>query len=434
MLHLAWPIVLAELGWQTMGIVDTIVVGRLPDSAPSIAAVSLGTIVFYVVGIFGSGLLLGLDTLVSQSFGAGDLRDCHRSILNALYLSVPLSIVLMAILWIWEPLLGRIGESPAVLRLLIPYLSTLTWSMFPLLLYFGLRRYLQATNLVRPVMFALISANLVNLGGNLIFVFGKLGAPALGVAGSAWATVFSRIYMGGVLALVVIWREKPGRDWPLVPDFQRMLRLLTLGLPAGGQILLETGIFAISAALIGRLNPVSLAAHQVALSTASLTFMVTLGIGSAAAVRVGQALGRQNRAAAATSGWTALTLGVGFMTCSAIVFLTMPGWLARVYTSDPAVIHMSVALLSVAAFFQIFDGTQVVLAGALRGAGDTHTPMFCHLFGYWFVGLPLGYYLCFTRHWGAVGIWFGLCAALMVIGSILLALWYARVERWRKKN
>ena len=432
MLQLAWPIVLAELGWQTMGIVDTIVVGRLPDSAESIAAVSLGTILFYAIGIFGSGLLLGLDTLVSQSFGAEDHQDGRRSIVNALYLTLPLSLALMSILWGARPLLRLMGERPEVMRLTIPYLTTLTWSIPPLLLYFALRRYLQAVNLVRPVMFALISANLINLLGNIVLVYGKWGSPAFGVTGSAWATVISRIYMAGVLAMVLIVRERPGRGWPWQPSLTRMARLLRLGLPAGSQILLETGVYAVAAALIGKLDSASLAAHQIALNAAALTFMVTVGIGSAAAVRVGQALGRRDTVAAAHAGWMALIIGVGFMACATIVFWSFPTYLARIYTPDPGVIQISVSLLFIAGIFQIFDGTQIVLAGALRGAGDTHTPMFCHLFGYWFIGVPLGYYLCFSRKWGAVGIWVGLCAGLIVIGSILLMLWSAQVKQWQR--
>lgn len=434
MLHLAGPIVLAELGWTLMGMVDTVVVGRLPASADSIAAVSLGSILFFVVAIFGVGLLLGLDTLVSQAFGAGDRADCHRSLMNALYLAGPLSAILMAVLWGCVPLLQRLGERPEVLRLLYPYLITLTWSVFPLLAYFALRRYLQAVNVVRPVMFALISANAINLAGNFALVFGKWGAPALGVKGSAYATVISRVYMTAVLAGALIWSEKPGPHWPLAIDLGRMREILRLGLPAGMQILLETGVFAVAAALLGRLDSVSLAAHQIALNAASFTFMVTLGIGSAAAVRVGQALGRQDRESAAVSGWTAFGIGVAFMACAAVVFWTLPMHLAAVFSPDAEVIRVSISLLFVAGFFQIFDGTQVVLAGALRGAGDTRTPMYCHFFGYWVVGLPLGYWLCFGRGWGAVGMWTGLCVALVLIGSILVVLWWAKVRAWSSER
>lgn len=430
MFTLAWPIVLAELGWTVMGIVDTIVVGRLPDSAEAIAAVSLGTILFYTIGIFGSGLLLGLDPLVSQAFGGGEPDEGRRWLVNALYLCLPLSLFLMAILWGCAPLLDRIGEKPEVMRLTKPYLSALTWSIFPLLIYFGLRRYLQAVAIVKPVLFALISANLVNLAVNLVLVYGYLGAPAMGVTGSAWATVISRVYMAAVLSGALIWREGEKFRGAFRFELKRMARLLGLGLPAGGQILLETGVFAVAAALIGRLNSTSLAAHQIALNAAAFTFMVTYGISSAGAVRVGHALGRNDLPAAAVAGWAALTLGIGFMCCAAVVFWTCSEALARLFTSDPAVIHISAALLFVAGIFQIFDGTQVVVAGALRGAGDTRTPMICHLIGYWGVGLPLGYALCFRFHQGAVGIWIGLCLALMLIGSILLGLWWRLVKKW----
>ena len=214
------------------------------------------------------------------------------------------------------------------------------------------------------------------------------------------------------------------------PNLARMRRLLALGFPAGTQILLEVGVFAAAAALIGRLDAVSLAGHQIALNSVATTFMVTLGIGSAAAVRVGQALGRNDRAAAARSGWTALALGTAFMTCAATLFLTLPRPLARIYTSDENVIRTAIALLGVGAFFQVFDGLQVVVAGALRGLGDTRTPMICHLLGYWGVGLPLGYLLCFRAGWGAFGMWIGLCVALILIGSVLVGLWARRVRGW----
>jgi MATE family multidrug resistance protein len=431
MVSLATPIVVADVGWMLMGIVDTMMVGRLPDSAGAIGAVSLGSILFYTIGIFGSGLLLGMDTLVSQSFGARDLRDCHRSLRNGLYLTVPLAPALMAILWGLGPLVRLLGDDPAVLRLLGPYLNTLTWSTFPLLVYFAARRYLQSVNVVQPVMVALVTANLVNLAGNWALVYGHWGAPALGVAGSAWATVISRVYMAALLLGVIVWREGAGwlRD-EARPDFARMRRLLALGFPAGTQILLEIGVLAVAAALIGRLDAVSLAGHQITLNSIAFTFMVTAGVGSSAAVRVGQALGRKDRAAAARSGWTALALGTAFMTCATALFLIAPRPLARIYTSDENVIRTAIVLLGVGAFFQIFDGLQVVVTGALRGLGDTRTPMICHLLGYWAVGLPLGYMLCFRAGWGAFGMWIGLCAGVILIGSVLLGLWALRVRGW----
>jgi MATE family multidrug resistance protein len=208
------------------------------------------------------------------------------------------------------------------------------------------------------------------------------------------------------------------------------MRLLGLGLPAAMQLALEAGIFAVATALIARLDPVSLAAHQIALNTASLTFMVPLGISSAAAVRVGQALGRHDTHGASLSGWTALLLGAGFMFCSAAAFLLVPRYIVRIYTPNPAVLRMGITLLAVAAFFQLFDGLQVVATGALRGAGDTRTPMLCTLAAYWVLGLPLGYYLCFRWSWGAAGLWIGLCIALILIGIVLLFVWWRTVRHW----
>ena len=209
-----------------------------------------------------------------------------------------------------------------------------------------------------------------------------------------------------------------------------MRQLLGLGLPAGLQMFFEVAVFGAATALIARMDAASLAGHQIALNLASFTYMVPLGIGSAAAVRVGQAAGRGAFPAAARSGWTGIALGAAFMTCAAIAFLTAPRLIARAFTTDPQVVEMGAALLSVAAVFQLFDGVQTVVTGALRGSGDTRTPMLCHLIAYWLLGLPLGYYLAFGRGWGAVGLWVGLCLGLIAIGLVLLTVWHRKARQW----
>src|SRR5208282_540889 len=206
----------------------------------------------------------------------------------------------------------------------------------------------------------------------------------------------------------------------------RVWRLVTLGFPAATQMGLEVGVFAVATSLIGRLGAVPLASHQIALNTASFTYMVPLGIGSAAAVRVGQALGRRDPHGASRAGWTALALGASFMTCTAIAFWAVPRYIVRIYTPDPVVIRAAIGLLFVAAFFQLFDGLQAVATGALRGAGDTRTPMIWSSAIYWLVGLPIGAYLCFRLRWGAAGLWTGLCVALILIGCVLLYIWRRR--------
>ena len=431
-LQLAGPLVLANLGWMSMGIVDTMMVGRVSPEA--IGAVSLGGILFITVGLFGGGLLLSLDTLVPQAFGAGKVGDCHCSLLNSVYLSLPLAAILMGLVWLCVPFLRSFGIHPAVLRQAIPYLKALLWSTLPLLFYFGFRGYLQGMNLVRPVMFALVSANLVNVGGNWMLIYGHLGAPAMGAEGSGWSTCIARTYMASVLLGYILYYDHRHATGllrsTLRPDLARIRRLLSLGFPASMQITLEVGVFAVVTTLIGKLDPISLAAHQIAMNAASFTYMVPLGIGSAAAVRVGQALGRQDRGAAGRSGWAALALGAGFMLCAALAFLLVPKYIARIFTPDAAVIKTGVSLLAVAAFFQLFDGVQVVATGALRGAGDTRTPMLCHLLAYWFLGLPLGYFLCFAWGWGAAGLWIGLCVGLILIGVVLFVVWRRKVCGW----
>jgi MATE family multidrug resistance protein len=432
MVRLAIPLVLAELGWMTMGIVDTMMVGRQVHSAEAMGAVSLGSILYMAVAIFGTGLMLGLDTLVSHSYGAGDVEDCHRSLVNGVYLSLALGPVLMGIVRLLEPILRSANIEPAVLGQAIPYLRALNWGTLPLLLYFVFRRYLQGMNLAKPVMFALISANFVNLVGNWTLVYGHLGMRAMGTVGSGWSTCLARLYMMSVLLLYSVYydhRYKTGlRRTRRLPSFFRMWRLVQLGFPAATQFAMEVGVFAVATTLIGKLGAVALASHQVALNTVSLTYMVPLGISSAAAVRVGQALGRGDAHAASRAGWTAMALGTSFMTCMGVILLVVPRQIVRAYTPDPVVIQAASSLLFVAAFFQLFDGMQTVATGALRGAGDTRTPMLCHMFFYWAMGLPLGYHLCFGLGWGAAGLWTGLCLALILIGIALLYFW-RRKER-----
>ena len=428
MLALAGPVVLAEIGWMAMGFVDTAIVGRLGPEA--IGAVGIGTALFGTLAIFGMGLLLGLETLVSQAYGARTLDSCHRALIDGLYLSaivaVPLLLVGAAANWslqFW-------GLPAGVLRLAVPYFSVLTWSLLPLLLYAAFRRYLQAMGLVAAVTFALISANLINACANWVLVFGHLGLPALGVRGSAVATLISRIYMAVVLLVAIVAHNRRGHlglfaiSWRF--DATGIGRLLRLGLPAAAQVTLELGVFSAVTVLAGRVDEASLAAHQIVLTLAGLTFMVPLGVGSAGAVRVGQAIGRRDPSGARRSGWTALLLGGSFMSCAAAGFLLIPVPLIHVFTSSRPVVALGVSLLAVAAMFQLFDGLQGVATGVLRGLGDTRTPMITNLLGHWLLGLPIGYGLCFLAGWGVVGLWIGLSIGLVAVSLTLLAAWMRR--------
>ena len=430
MLRLAAPLVAAELGWMLMGVVDTMCVGRV--SADAMGAVGLGSMVFYTIGIFAAGMLLGLDTLVSQSYGAGDLEDCRHSLINGIWLGMFLILPVMAALEASLPVLASFGIDPAVMDVTRGYMRVLNLSALPLLLFFGFRRYLQSVNIVRPIMITLVTANLVNLAGNIILDFGNFGAPRLGAVGAGWATLFSRVYMAIALAFVIFKHDPQLVHTSWAPDFRRIRRLFKLGLPAAMQIGLETGVFTTVTVLIGKIGATALAGHQIALATVSTTFMVPLGISSAASVRVGHAVGRGDPHGAARSGWTALVLGAIVMSIAAVTLITIPHWIARIFTPDVAIIAAGASLLRVAAFFQLFDGLQVVATGALRGVGDTRTPMFCHFTGYWVIGLPVGVLLAFHYGLGAPGLWMGLSIGLILIGIVLVGFWRREVRRLRE--
>jgi MATE family multidrug resistance protein len=433
MVSLAVPVILAEIGWTTMGLVDTIMVGPLGPAA--IGAVGLGSIVFLSIGIFGMGLLLGLDTLVSQAFGAGRLDQCDRWLRQGVYLALLVAVPLSLLAFGVTATLPLWGLNASVLALAAPYLNVVSLSVLPLLLYTTFRRYLQAMNIVRPVTVALISANLVNVAVNWVLIYGKFGFPALGATGAAWATVLSRVYMAAVLLVAVnASRGRRRADSPRPSrhaDWQAIRRLLALGGPAGLQILLEVGVFAAASALAGRLAPASLAAHQIALNLWSFVFMVPLGLNAAGAVRVGQAVGRRDRDGVSRAGWTALALGAAFTASSAVVFLAAPGALIGAFSRDTTVLEIGRSLLAIAGVCLIFDGTQGISTGILRGLGETRIPMLANLAGHWAVGLPLGYAACFWWGWGVQGLWFGLATGLTCVGSLLLATWHRLARRDR---
>ncbi len=430
MLRLALPLVFAELGWMSMGIVDTIMVGRLPNSAIAIGATGLGETLYNMLAIFAAGLLLGMDTFVAQAYGREDLPDARHTLVNGLFLALLIAPTLMITVLSWPGLMRWFGISLELVGPMTPFLHALNWGSLPLLIYFALRRYLQAVNVVHPITFALVSANLVNVVGNWALIYGHLGFPAMGITGSGWSTCFARIYMVAVLLITFAWVESRRKleGWKGMGrlEFKRMIDLLRLGIPAATQILFEIGAFAVATTLCARLGPIPLSGHEIALTCASFTFMVPLGISSAAAVRVGQELGRGDPAAARRAGWSAIALGAAFMTTSALVFVCLAKTLARVFSPDPEVIHVGSTLLLVAGAFQLFDGIQICTTGALRGAGDTRTPMLANLGAYWFIGLPLAFVLGFKLHWGAFGIWLGLCVGLIMIGSGLLLVWHRR--------
>ncbi len=432
MLRLALPVVLAELGWMSMGIVDTIMVAPLGPAA--IGAAGIGTSVHMAVAVFGMGLLLGLDTLVAQAYGAGDARDCHRWLIHGLALGAALSVPIVAVCLAALAAIPYAGFHPDVEPLLDGYFGVVLWSTLPLLLYAALRRYLQGMHAVLPIAFALVTANLINVAANWTLIFGHFGLPALGVRGAAWATFISRLYMLGVLWLAVRHYDRTRNSGLAGVSRQlsreRLGRLWRLGFPAASQVTLEVGVFDLATVLAGRLDPVSSASHQIALNIAGASFMVPLGVASAGAVRVGNRVGAGDPEGAARAGWAALVLGSAFMSVMAAAFLLAPRAFIGLFSPGPDVIALGSSLLLVAAIFQLFDGLQGVATGVLRGLGETRMAMIVNLAGHWLIGLPIAYWLCFTLGMGVRGLWLGLSTGLIVCGVVLTWYWHRRITRY----
>lgn len=427
MIRLALPVIAAELGWMSMGVVDTVMVG--PLGAAALGGTGIGSVLFVAVGVFGMGLLLGMDTTVSQAFGAGKRAQCDQWLVAGLWVAVLVTPPLAAVLYLMQLALPSFGFHPQVLPHVQAYFPVVALSLPPLLLYAALRRYLQALSRVGVIAFTLVSANLVNVLVNWVLIYGIGPFPELGVVGAAWATVLSRLYMVAVLATAA-WRLHRGESLPrmsLALPVERVRRLLTLGLPAAAHLTFEVGVFSAVTAIAGQLEPDALAAHNIALNIASVVFMVPLGISAAAAVLVGQHVGAGDAAGARRAGWAAILVALAFMGSSAVAFLVAPGGFIRLYTREIAVIAIGSQLLGVAAAFQLFDGLQVTTTGALRGLGETRVPMVISLVGYWVSGLPLAWWLCFKAGYGVIGLWLGLAASLFFVGTCLLCLWRVRI-------
>lgn len=446
LIHLAIPLIAGELGWIAMSLVDTIMLGHLPNSALAMSSAALAQVLFNTLCFGVGGVLLGLDTLISQALGAKQQREANRWLLHGLVMAVALSIMLIAIFAVIPTLLLRLPVDSAILAGAVPAMQGLNYGTLPLLLYFTLRRYLQAAHHGRPIAFALISANLVNAAADWLLIFGHrwqiaghtLAIPAFGVTGSSWATSFARLYLMLVLLVAILWvdrrhhyglrasiREKVSRRI----EYQHLRRLFLLGAPAGASIFVEIAIFALVTALIATFGRLQLAGHEVALQCASTTFMVPFAISAATSVRVGHAIGRMRIGTATAAnviaaGWSGVGVGAAFMLCASVLLLTIPAQIAHIFTPDRAVIAAAIPLLLVAAGFQFFDGVQITATGALRGAGNTHAPFITQLIAYWVIGMPLGILLGFHEKLGAAGLWLGLLIALTCGAFAMCFFWY----------
>ncbi|HEY5565227.1 MAG TPA: MATE family efflux transporter [Rhodothermia bacterium] len=427
LLVLAGPMVVAQLLQVSMGFVDTIMVGRL--GAESLAAVALGGAVYYPLFLVSAGILSAVSALVSQSHGAGHADPIGRTVRQGFWLGTMLSIPAIVLMWHVEPALLEFGLEPKVASLTQDYLETISPALLPALWYTALRHFVEALGRPKSVMVITLFGAIANVGGNYVLMYGKLGFPEMGVAGTGLSTtIVSWILFGSLV--VFVQRHPSLRTYGVFsrlgkPDTTTFRRLFRLGWPIGIMFGVETGLFAVAAFMMGRLGTTEVAAHQIALQCAAFTFMVPLGIAFATTVRVGFEIGAGNPHGARIAGLTGIAVSALFMGITAVLFFTFPRAIIGLYLdlSDPAnspVVHLAVMLLGLAAVFQVFDGVQVTASGALRGIADTRVPMIVAVASYWGVGFTGAYFFAFKLELGPSGIWWGLVIGLAAAAVLLL--------------
>jgi len=429
--RLAWPIVGAQVGNMLMGMVDTLFVGRVGVDA--LAAASLGNAFLYGTLLVGQGLVLGMDPLVTQAHGAGDGRAVGLALQRGLVVSVFAALAVSAVLLFTAPVLVLLGQEPVLAQAAGRYIGVQVPTIGAFFGYLALRSYLQGRAIVRPALIVMIVANVANVLLNWVFVFGHLGAPALGLLGSGLATALSRLVLIAGLAGLV-WKADLLRGawmpWSRAAfDGPALRRIIGLGLPIALQMGLEVWAFSAATLLAGRLGASAVAAHTIVLNLASFSFMMPLGVAQAACTRVGNFVGAKRFAEADRAAWVAIGLGAAVMACWALLFVTLRGLLPWLYTPDAAVISLAAGILPIAGAFQIFDGVQVVAAGVLRGMSNTRPAALLNLAGYWLVALPLAAFLTARTGTGLAGIWWSLCLGLFLVAAGLVAFVRARGPR-----
>ena len=379
----------------------------------------------------GLGTLFALDPLVSQAFGAGDRSGIARAFQRGFVIALGLAVFSSLLLTPGRPLLTFLRQPADVIPVATDYALVSIPGVLPFYLFVVLRQSLQSMGRVAPIVVVILLANLANVFFNWVLIFGNLGAPTLGAIGSGWATTLSRWFM--LLALA-------GIAWPLIRpylrplradalDIEPLLRMCRLGIPIGIQFFLEFGVFGVIGILMGSLGTIPMASHQVAINLASLTFMMAVGVTQATTVMVGQAVGAGDPQRARRSAGAGLLIAGTLMALMGVVFLSIPGVLARIYTPDMEVWRLAATLIPVAGVFQIFDGLQAVGSGILRGVGDTLVPMLVNLVGFWMIGLPVSLYLAFPGGLGPLGLWWGMAAGLGVVALFLLVRVRVRFAR-----
>jgi MATE family multidrug resistance protein len=421
LVRLAIPVVAAQLGLMSLGVVDTIMVGHLSKQA--LAAVALGNLYTWGLMILGQGVLMALDPLISQAHGAGDRPAVSLALQRGLLLSQLICIPFWVAFQFAEPVLRLFKQPPEIVPVAAHFIRNIAPGLPAFFAFVVLRQALQAMSIVRPVIWSVVIGNLFNVAGNLGFIYGRLGMPAMGAPGSAVSTTIGRYLM--LLVLMVasweVFREVWDRPTRRLFEVRPYARMLAIGVPTGIQYGLEVWVFMTVSLLMGTMGTLPIAGHQIAINLASISFMVPLGVGAAAATRVGNAIGRGDSDEARRAAGVSIAMGAAVMSFSALLFAVVPRVLARIYTPDVEVIDMAASLLPIAALFQIFDGTQAVGCGVLRGVADTRAAAIINLVGYWVLGLPLGLQMAFRWQMGPRGLWWGITIGLASVALLLVA-------------
>jgi len=428
LVRLAVPVTTVQVGLMLMGVVDTIVVGHV--SAPEMAAAALGTLYIMGLAVFGMGTLWSLDPIVAQAMGAKDHDAAALGVQRGLVLAGVLGVLMTLLCLPAGHVFQALRQPPEV----VPRAAAFVWmsapSMIPLVAFVALRQSLPAMKRMKAIVITIAVGNLVNLGLNFVFVFGHLGSPAMGAVGSALSSTIGRW-----IQLALLLGLARGALRPVLRPIRRealaagpFARTLRLGLPIGIQASVEFTTFAAISVFAGWFGAAALAGHQVALNLASLTFMVPAGLANSASVLVGHAIGEGDVPHARRVAASALLLGTAFMALVATVFLLVPRPFAHAWTSVPSVVAIAATLIPIAGVFQVFDGAQVVSAGILRGAGDTHAAMIANVLGFWLVGIPVSLALGFGAHHGVSGLWWGFVAGLFAVALFLVQRVYSRLS------
>ncbi len=425
-LLLAVPLAGAQLSQAATTFVDTVMMGILGSQI--IAAGALGAVTFQFLINVGSALVSAVSPIAAEAYGGGRVEQVGRVVRQGLGLSVILAIPVTLLIWHSGSLLRLLGQEPSNIVLAEAYLRAIAWGYLPGLGFAVLRSFVSALSRPRPVIVIMIGGTVLNIAGNYVLAFGKFGFPALGLAGLGWASALSFWGMFAALAIYILSQPQLrvyGTFANLYHfDSKVFGELLRVGVPIGVLAGVEGGFFTFVTFLMGQLGTVTLAAHQIALQTAVVTFMIPLGLSMATTVRVGQLMGQDNPTGARLAGFVGIGIAALFMTMMGILFWTIPGTIVSLYidTADPAnlaVVNLAKTLLGVAAMFQIVDGIQVTAAGALRGLKDTRIPLLIGIVAYWGIGLPCGYTLGLVLGFDGVGLWWGFAIGLAVAAGIL---------------